>query len=103
MSSGAGRRPRDISILNGNLPPSFERREIVLAPGAEWIYSEDDRYWRDAMVIVEEGEVELVGLCGTRNRLDTGSMLWFAGMPLKALYNPRREDALLVAVARRSR
>ena len=103
MSSRTSQRPRDIGILNGQLPAAFERREITLDPGAEWLYSEDDRYWRDAMVIVEEGEIELVGLCGTRKHLGTGSMLWFAGMPLRALYNPRREAALLVAVARRSR
>lgn len=74
-----------------------------VAPGCEWAYSEDDRFWRDAMVVVDEGEVELVGLCGTRRLLGCGSMLWFAGMPLRALYNPRAEPALLVAVARRSR
>jgi len=80
----------------GARPPAFDARAIVLAPGE--LRGRGDADWRDALVLVERGEIELEGAGGDRERFGPGAVLWVAG---HALRNPGREEALLVAVTRR--
>jgi quercetin dioxygenase-like cupin family protein len=87
------------SFLGRRLPPGFELRVVTIAPGCVRPY--DDGEWRDALVVVEQGEIELESLGGTRRRLPHGAVLWLAGLPLRALHNPGAETALLAAVSRR--
>jgi hypothetical protein len=68
----------------------FERRIVSLPPGCAL---EED--WRDALVLVARGEIELGG-----ERFGRGSMLSLAGLRLRALHNPGAEPAELVAVRR---
>jgi hypothetical protein len=70
----------------------------VIEPGAGRAYAEAD--WRDALVIVDEGEIELEGTSGGRVRFERGAIIWLAGLPLRALHNPGFEPASLVAVSR---
>ena len=49
------------------IPPLFERREITIRPG-ETIAPDSD--WDDAIVVVEEGEIELVGRHGATLRVE---------------------------------
>jgi hypothetical protein len=76
----------------------FAVRAVALAPGDERAYVEAE--WRDALVIVERGEVELRGAGGTRRRFARGDLLWLDGVPLRALHNPGDELAVLRAVSR---
>ena len=46
-----------LSLLGRRLAPQFERRVVVLAPDHSRIY--DDAEWRDAIVVVEQGQSEL--------------------------------------------
>jgi hypothetical protein len=46
-----------LSFLGRRLPPAFELRVVAVAPGGERPYDEDE--WRDALVVVERGEIEL--------------------------------------------
>jgi len=46
-----------LSFLGRRLPSAFEVKVIALAPGRERTYDEAD--WRDALVVVEGGEIEL--------------------------------------------
>jgi hypothetical protein len=78
--------------------PTFETAAVPVAPGSERVYDEAD--WRDALVVVEHGEIDLEGLSGTSWRFARGDMLWLSGLPLRALCNRGREPALLVAVWR---
>jgi hypothetical protein len=78
-------------------PPGFEIRAVTIEPGCERDYDETD--WRDAVVFVWRGEIELESLTGVRCRFDRGDVLWLAGLPLRALHSPRG-PALLVAVSR---
>jgi hypothetical protein len=87
------------SFLGRHLPPAFELRVVAVAPGSERPY--DAAEWRDALVVVEEGEIELEALSGSRRRLPLGAVLWLAGLPLRALHNPGPETTLLAAVSRR--
>jgi hypothetical protein len=76
----------------------FTVRAVALAPGDERAFDESE--WRDALVVVQCGEVELRGVGGTRRRFARGAMLWLDGVPLRALHNPGDEPAVLRAVSR---
>jgi uncharacterized cupin superfamily protein len=80
-------------------PLGFGVRAVGVEPGGHRIYNAAE--WEDALVVVTSGEVEVECLSGTRVRFGRGDLLWFTGLPLKALHNRGREPALLVAVSRR--
>jgi hypothetical protein len=89
-----------LSFLSRRLPASFERWVVVVAPSRTWIY--DAAAWRDALVVVERGEIDLEHLDGSHHAFARGAMVWFDRLPLRALHNRGREPAVLVAVARRT-
>ena len=93
-----GRR-ESLSFLGRPLSPTFELRVVAVAPGDTRAY--DEAEWRDALVVVERGEIELECVSGTCRRFDHGDMLYLIGLPLRALHNRGREPAVLVAVSRR--
>jgi hypothetical protein len=72
----------------------FERRMVSVPPGGTLAYDEAD--WRDALVLVVRGEIELGG-----ERFGRGSVLSLAGLTVRALHNRAAEPAELVAVRRR--
>jgi quercetin dioxygenase-like cupin family protein len=79
-------------------PLGFEVRAVGVEPGGHRIYHEAE--WRDAIVVVRQGEIELEWLSGLRHCFTRGDLLWLAGLPLRALHNRGQETALLVAVSR---
>ena len=79
--------------------PAFVLWAIAVAPGCERPY--DEAEWRDAVVSVASGEIELECSSGRRQRVTTGDVLWLTGLPLRALRNDGAEPAVLVAVSRR--
>jgi predicted dithiol-disulfide oxidoreductase (DUF899 family) len=85
----------------GSLPPGFAFRTIAVAPGGRRAY--DEAEWRDALVVVEHGEIELECLSGRRRRFARGDLLWLTGLPLRALHNSGTEPALLAAISRQRR
>ena len=92
-----GGRPRG-HFLGRRVPAGFDARRIVIAPGAERPFVEAE--WRDAVVVVESGRVELE--CGSSERwcFRRGDVLWLHGLPLRALHNRGTAAAVLIAVAR---
>ena len=84
---------------DGDLPDRFARRIVTIAPGERCAYVAAD--WEDALVVVEDGVVELECLGGDRRSLARGAVLWLVGLPLRALHNVGRHPAVLVAVSRR--
>jgi hypothetical protein len=84
----------------GRLPPAFERRVVVLGPDYTWLY--DDAEWRGAIVVVEQGQVELECLDGRRHCFGRGDVLCLDGLPLRALHNHGHTSTVLVAVSRRA-
>jgi quercetin dioxygenase-like cupin family protein len=78
---------------------AFVLRTVVLAPGSTRTYREAE--WRDALVAVTRGGVELECLSGTSYRFKRGDLVWLTGLPLRALHNRGHEPALLLAVSRR--
>jgi hypothetical protein len=77
----------------------FEVRLVVVAPGRSLPY--DDAQWRDALVIVGRGQIELEGLGGSLRSFERGAVLWLAGLALRMLHNRGHQPAVLVAVTRR--
>jgi hypothetical protein len=80
-------------------PLAFVLRAVAVAPGAARDF--DEREWRDAIVMVQRGEIELEALGGSVCRFARGDLLWLTGLSLRALHNRGHEPALLVAVSRR--
>jgi hypothetical protein len=92
---GNGGRPL---LLARPLPAPFRLRLVTLPAGRAGRY--DPAEWRDALVVVARGAVELRLLDGRRRRFERGSVLCLDGLPLRALVNPGRSPAVLVAVSR---
>lgn len=80
--------------------PLFRRRVVRIPAGADLAFVEDD--WRDAIVVVESGEVELECRWGGRRRFGPGAVLWFDGLGLRVVRNPGPVDLVIVAVSRRA-
>lgn len=90
-----------LSLLDLRLPRMFEVRVVDIAPSAVRLYNAAE--WRDALVVVEEGEIELESLHGSHRRFGRGAVLCLTGLPLRAIHNRGPQRALLVAVTRRAR
>jgi len=71
---------------------------VAVAPGGDRPYDEDE--WRDALVLVRSGEIELRGVSGASRSFGRGDLIWLEGVPLRVLHNPGSEPAVLVAVSR---
>jgi hypothetical protein len=79
--------------------PGFELRAVAIDVGEVRIY--DEAEWRDALVVVVGGEIELESIHGASCRLTCGSVLCLVGLSLRALRSRGTEPAVLVAVSRR--
>lgn len=78
---------------------AFARRELTVAPGCSQAY--DPAEWRDAIVVLERGRVDLVHLDGRRVGLTGGAVVSLDRLALRCLHNPGPAPAVLVAVSRK--
>lgn len=92
-------QPGRITFLGAPLPRAAVLRVVTIPPGGWLGYDED--VWRDALVVVEDGEIEIECRAGGRRGFSRGAVLWLAGLPVLGLRNPGDESAVLAAVARR--
>jgi 8-oxo-dGTP pyrophosphatase MutT (NUDIX family) len=99
MSSQAAGRLSDVDLLRGPLPPWSERRVITLASGEARPYLEAD--WRDSLVIIERGTIDIECLAGSHRAFGPGDLLWLVGLPLRTLRNLGPGPTVLVAISRR--
>lgn len=88
-----------LSFACKRVPPAFELRFVRMDPGCRRPY--DPAEWADALVVVEEGQLELECLQGGRRCFRRGDVVWLARLPLRALHNPGSLPLLLSAVSRR--
>lgn len=79
--------------------PTFRRRAVTIPPHATVPFVAED--WRDALVLIERGAVDLCCARGGRRRFTQGAVLFFEGLGLAALHNPGLEETVLVALSRR--
>jgi hypothetical protein len=80
-------------------PPGLAVRAVAMEAGVTRIYNEAE--WRDALVLVARGQIELESLGGESCRFGRGSILCLVGLQLRALRSRGREPTVLVAVSRR--
>ena len=89
------------SLLRGSLPDAFERRRLVIAPGA--IQRTAASEWAGALVQVERGTIEVGCLAGGSRTFVAGDLLALGWLELRTVSNPGPDEACLVAVRRRIR
>jgi hypothetical protein len=88
-----------LSFLGRPLPAAFELLVITLAPGR--VRAFEPAEWRDGIVVVERGAVELQASGGDRARFGRGAVMSLAGLPPCELHNDGRDTAVLTVVRRR--
>jgi hypothetical protein len=93
--------PDEPLTLPGRIWPSFLARSFVLPPGLSVPYDEND--WRDSLVIVESGGLDLAGADGRSWHFRTGDVLWLVGLPVLALRNSGTETLVLKVISRQGR
>jgi quercetin dioxygenase-like cupin family protein len=89
---------REEPLLFERVPGSFEQRRLSIEPGADLAY--DESTWRDSIVQVEAGEIELECASGCCRLFGRGDVFWLDGISVRALRNPGHAPAVLVAVSR---
>ena len=90
---------RSLSFLGQPLPSWVHRREVAIEPGGARPYDESE--WRDALVVVEQGEVTLECTRGGSTTFRRGDILWLVDVPVRIMRNLGAEAAVLIAVSRR--
>lgn len=78
----------------------FVKWTVLLAPGRGLAY--DPEEWRDAIVFVTAGQIEVVCERGLLERFGRGDILCFSPLPLRAVRCTGSTPARLVAISRRS-
>jgi hypothetical protein len=86
------------ALFRGPLPEGFCRRVFRVEPGLE-LGVEPGRL-PDAIVVVEQGELELECPAGTCRRFRRGSMIPIARLPVAHLRSVGHRPLVLVAVSR---
>lgn len=86
-------------FLGAPLPPGFTSRLITIPPGESLIYRATD--WRDTLVVIEHGMIDLEPVHGASHRFSSGAMLCLAGIRVRAVRNPGPAPAVLLAITRK--
>jgi hypothetical protein len=81
-----------------SVPAGFVRREVSIAPDDEVAFDASD--WRDAIVYLAVGTLEVEDTLGFRGRFESGAILCFDGMPVRAMRNAGVGPLVLVALSR---
>jgi hypothetical protein len=90
--------PERVTFLGKPVPATFEMRTLVIEPGDERPYDQEE--WRGAIVVIEKGQLDLECTRGGSRRFVEGNVLWLFGLPLRRLHNPGPEPAVIASVAR---
>ncbi len=94
--AGAGELRFLADVLGRDLPTGFRRSVIRLAPGA--FLSCSDPSWRDALLVLGQGEIEVRTPDGSTGRFSTGAVIAVADIPLSVVHAVGLEPAVLAAV-----
>ncbi len=93
------RQRRPLRLLALALPQWFERRVVTIQPGET--VDAGDSQWRDEIVSVEAGALDVIDLDGAVLHLHQGAVLWLDGVPHVALRGAGQEPTVLAAIRRR--
>lgn len=84
----------------GNRAPHVRTSMLTLEPGTAIDYRKVG--WPGALVIVEQGDLEIECASGARARFPAGSVLTFEGLNLRRLHNTGACSLILHALSRRA-
>jgi hypothetical protein len=88
-----------LSFLQLPLPRTFDLRLVAIpAHGSRPFVPAE---WAGALVVIEQGAVELECVRGGRRAFAAGAVMFLGGLPLRTIHNPGSETALLAAVSRK--
>src|SRR5215207_5660333 len=90
---------RPLDLLGTCCSNRIEVSIRILDVGAETAYRPDD--WKDSIVEIEAGAVEIETCDGQAVALRAGDVFWLAGLPVRALHNRGDIPAVLVRATRR--
>jgi hypothetical protein len=78
--------------------PAFVRHSVAIPPGQSLVHHDGE--WRDALVMLQEGVIDLESVRGSCCRLRPGAIFWLTGLQLRSVHNTGRTPAVLIAVRR---
>jgi hypothetical protein len=81
---------------------SLRFRKRVIELGGDEELRVDDERWRDAIVFLQRGEVELECSAGVRRRFAAGAVLCLLP-PVRVVRNRAGEPARMIAISRRTK
>jgi hypothetical protein len=87
----------DLDLL-AQTATGFRRRVVELAP--DQVLRFDAAAWKDTIVVLTAGEIELECSSGERRRFGRGAILCLARLPLSFVRNSGPEPARLLAISR---
>jgi hypothetical protein len=87
-----------LSLYGRQLSPDYEVRWVVMTAGAERRQVPPE--WSDALVVVEEGEIELECTGGSAASFSVGAVVYFGRLPIRCLRNKGKQPAVLSLLAR---
>lgn len=87
-----------VTFRGRRLGTSFRHRTITIPPGRARLY--DAAEWRDALVVLEQGDMHVECRAGKFRTFRAGAVLHLTGLPLRALHNRGTEPVVLLAVWR---
>lgn len=90
----------DPERLVNDLSLSFVKSTVMLEPGRALPYDAEE--WRDAIVFVTAGQIEVECARGLVERFGRGDILCFSPLALRAVRCSGSTPARLVAISRRS-
>src|SRR5215217_4410622 len=90
---------RPLDLLGTCRSDRIEVSIRILVAGTETAYHPDD--WKDSIVEIEAGAVEIETRHGQAVVFRAGDVFWLAGLPVRALHNRGDIPAVLVTATRR--
>jgi quercetin dioxygenase-like cupin family protein len=90
----------DVDCLAHTVGPAFRRCLVEVPPGDA--LQLDPASWRDAIVFVLAGQVDVRCSGGIGHQFRQGDILCFARPPVRSVRNPGRVPARLLAIWRRT-
>lgn len=89
----------DLERLARTRSTTCEKRIVELAAGETLRYEPSE--WRDTIVFVLAGVVEIECVSGERCSFARGATLVFSALRIRRIHNPAVESARLLAISRR--
>jgi quercetin dioxygenase-like cupin family protein len=90
----------ELDCLLHNTSHLFARRIVELEPGD--VLDHEEAPWRDAIVFVTAGEIELTCVSGEHHSFRCGDILSFARIALGSVHNAQSTPARVLAIWRRA-